>query len=477
MLYALPFLLLLQNSPSLSPEALLTEYIQLSSSQPQRDARIAADFWTREANKRDIASTTFTLDPNEECVHFMARIPATISGSQGPLLLIHHSDLVSAVEADWKHPPYEGRLVDQEIWGRGALDDKGPGVIHWQAFLGLLDLPLRTRDVYFVVNCGEETGNPYGAKAFVHYLIKSTSPDEWELRTVDKVQIEKIRNNWPSLRNAEWAWNEGSFIITDLLPGRALAPVSLAQKGYWKGRIAIKGSSAHTGLSSNESPTQALVKGLDRLYDMNRGWKQKFHALHYEMASFVEEIASTQPLWKRFILWIYPRAFFELMNLPHLVSNWWAARLDPSNSSEVNVVSPEASAIIEYRFLGEKLREEIETDLERLFKRGASSGLQISLTGLDYSPFRRNDWEGADTKALGRILQSSSPSLVAPFIAPVITDSRFYRMAGLRVLDFTPLELTKDHLTGIHGTDERIPVKGLQKAIQIESQVLRELLQ
>ena len=44
-----------------------------------------------------------------------------------PILLMAHQDVVPVepgTEGHWSHPPFEGRIADGHIWGRGALDNK-----------------------------------------------------------------------------------------------------------------------------------------------------------------------------------------------------------------------------------------------------------------------------------------------------------------------------------------------------------------
>ena len=51
----------------------------------------------------------------------------TVQGSDPslkPTLFCAHIDVVPVEEESWDVPPFEGRLVDGFIYGRGTLDDK-----------------------------------------------------------------------------------------------------------------------------------------------------------------------------------------------------------------------------------------------------------------------------------------------------------------------------------------------------------------
>jgi len=55
--------------------------------------------------------------------NLIARLPGL--GEARPLLLYGHVDVVTTENQRWQHPPFEGRVVDGCVWGRGAFDDKG----------------------------------------------------------------------------------------------------------------------------------------------------------------------------------------------------------------------------------------------------------------------------------------------------------------------------------------------------------------
>ncbi len=71
---------------------------------------------------------------------------------------------------EWEVPPFSGEVKDGDIWGRGAIDDKGPGVIEMMAMLAIKRAGiLLDRDVIFIATGDEEEGGKIGAGWFVEH--------------------------------------------------------------------------------------------------------------------------------------------------------------------------------------------------------------------------------------------------------------------------------------------------------------------
>lgn len=80
--------------------------------------------------------------------------------------IIGHLDVVPEGDG-WQVPPYSGQLVDDEIWGRGTIDDKGPIIISMFAVKALMDEGFEfNKRVRIIFGCNEETGS----KCMEHYL-------------------------------------------------------------------------------------------------------------------------------------------------------------------------------------------------------------------------------------------------------------------------------------------------------------------
>ena len=71
-------------------------------------------------------------------------------GDADPLVLMAHFDVVPVDETDaWTHPPFAGVIADGYVYGRGALDDKGPLLAVLEAAENLLASGfIPHRDVY-----------------------------------------------------------------------------------------------------------------------------------------------------------------------------------------------------------------------------------------------------------------------------------------------------------------------------------------
>lgn len=69
-----------------------------------------------------------------------------------------HLDVVPA-GGKWTHPPYGGELHNGRIYGRGAVDDKGPAIAVFYAALAIREsgLPLR-RTITQIIGTNEESG-------------------------------------------------------------------------------------------------------------------------------------------------------------------------------------------------------------------------------------------------------------------------------------------------------------------------------
>jgi succinyl-diaminopimelate desuccinylase len=81
----------------------------------------------------------------------------TLAAGDSIIAILTHGDVVDVEGQTWSSPPWEGRLVDGKVMGRGAMDDKGPIVPALYAIATLRDCgwPLSSTLKLLVANAEE----------------------------------------------------------------------------------------------------------------------------------------------------------------------------------------------------------------------------------------------------------------------------------------------------------------------------------
>lgn len=74
--------------------------------------------------------------------------------------ILCHVDVVPAGDlSTWIYPPFEGRIVDDKLYARGAIDDKGPTIAAWLAMKMIKDAGIvLNKRVRMIVGSDEESG-------------------------------------------------------------------------------------------------------------------------------------------------------------------------------------------------------------------------------------------------------------------------------------------------------------------------------
>lgn len=99
-----------------------------------------------------------------------------IFGEGEPFAILAHLDVVP-VGDNWTRSPFGGEIdeLNRKIWGRGAMDDKGPAIITLFALKALKDEGFcPKRKIKLIVGCNEETG----WKCIDYYKSHAQMPDE-----------------------------------------------------------------------------------------------------------------------------------------------------------------------------------------------------------------------------------------------------------------------------------------------------------
>src|SRR5512140_3571907 len=99
---------------------LLCNLIKLNTTNPPGNETQAATYIAKYLSKEGIPSEIIESAPNRGSV--ISRLKGT--GEKPSLLLLSHLDVVAANPKEWSVPPFEGKVVDGCVYGRGAYDMK-----------------------------------------------------------------------------------------------------------------------------------------------------------------------------------------------------------------------------------------------------------------------------------------------------------------------------------------------------------------
>ncbi len=89
------------------------------------------------------------------------------------LAILSHLDVVPATPEGWQHPPFACTVDDGYIYGRGAIDDKGPSVAVLWAVKALKELNVPLTKAFRVIFGGNEER---GCKDIAYYQTKEPFP-------------------------------------------------------------------------------------------------------------------------------------------------------------------------------------------------------------------------------------------------------------------------------------------------------------
>ncbi len=103
-------------------------------------------------------------------------IGEVVFGNGKEFAILAHLDVVP-VGNGWEHDPFGGEIdpVNEKIWGRGTMDDKGPAIVTLYALRALKEEGfIPNRKIKLIVGCNEEAG----WECIQHYRKVAVMPEE-----------------------------------------------------------------------------------------------------------------------------------------------------------------------------------------------------------------------------------------------------------------------------------------------------------
>lgn len=357
-------------------------------------------------------------------------------GEAPPLLLYGHVDVVTTAGQAWQHPPFEGRIADGYVWGRGALDMKGGVAMMLAALLRARAEGLTPAgDVVLAVLSDEEAGGDFGARFLV-----GQHPGLFE-----------------GIRHAI-----GEFGGFSLQVGRRrLYPVMVAERQICWMRMTVRGPAGHGALPVRGGAMAHLATFLQRL-DRGRLPVHVTPAARQAIEAMAAALPPVQGLVLRGLL--RPALTGTIIRLlgergslfEPLLHNTVNATM-VRGGDKINVVPGEISLEMDGRLLPGFGPDDLIAELRGL----AGEPLEIEVIRHDPAP-ARPDMGLFDL--LASILREADPEAApVPYLMPGVTDGRFFARLGIQTYGYLPMRLPPGmgfHRL-VHGADERIPVEAV----------------
>jgi len=415
----------------------LRNLLRLDTRNPPGNETLAAEYLRAVLEQVGIACEIVGPAPNRGTI--VARLKG--EGSEPPLLLMSHTDVVAVEPDKWTHDPFAAEVADGFIYGRGALDMKHMVTMELMTMLLLKRAGVQLkRDVIFMAAADEEVGGHDGAG--------------W------------VAQNRPELIQAEYALNEGGGVAFEVNESRYYT-VQTAEKGATRFRLRTKGKPGHGSMPHGQNAILKLAEVLCRLGDRQP-------PVHFcdSFRGFITGIASAQsPEVAKSIMAILaheetadtaidalPMDELLKQELRAMTRNTIAPTILQAGS-QINVIPSEAEVSLDARILPDWTTEMFLEEIRAIF------GEDIDVEFIDPDLALEADPASPLFDVITEVVKEHDPeATVIPTLLVGGTDAQRVAGLGIKVYGFAP-EMFINGLHDwdrVHGHDERINIRSLQ---------------
>jgi acetylornithine deacetylase/succinyl-diaminopimelate desuccinylase-like protein len=427
----------------------LSRYIQIDTTNPPGNETEGAAFLKEILAREGIPGELVESESGRGSL--IARLQG--DGSRAPLLLLSHIDVVPAEKGKWSYPPFSGKVVEGEIWGRGALDCKSLGIM--QAMVLILakrsGLPLQ-RDVVLAATADEERGGTFGV--------------DW------------LFQHRPDLLKAEAVLNEGGGVGMSR-NGKNFYLCQVAEKGPCWLRLTFRGSPGHASLPREDNCVVALGKSVAAvgsyrspvcLPEVTRRFMAGF-SQDPVLAPILEKLAQDPRDADALLSGVADRGLKQLLQT--MVRNTFVPTV-VKGGEKTNVIPSECVAEIDCRIVPGETPERVLEELHAVLKDVAGFSLEVLHSASPNESSTSHELFPLMERAL---LRHDPDACFIPFVSSGATDSRYFREHQVPAFGFAPQLIEgelAEHQDMVHGHNERISQKNLTFGIKVLFEVVRE---
>ena len=411
---------------------LLRELIRFDTTNPPGNEAACIDFIKAQLEEAGCETEIYAKDPMRP--NLVSRLAG---GDAPPLLLQGHVDVVTTAGQAWAHPPFEGRLEDGFVWGRGALDMKAGVAMLVTAFLRAkrenVELP---GDLVLLVLSDEENGGNLGARFLV----------------------EEHRELFEGMRFALGEF--GGFTLH--AGGKRFYPIQVAEKQICWLKATVRGPGGHGAMVHRGGTVARLAKLLS---DLDRR-RLPVHVTPVVRES-IEAIAAELPRGRAGVMssLLKPRLTGGALRLLGAQGAMFEPMLRNTvnatiirGGAKINVVPSAIELELDGRALPGFSPEQLISEVKDI----VGDDIEIELVRHDPGPAAPD--LGLFETLAGVIRELDPAGIPIPLLQIGVTDGRFFSQAGVQTYGFLPMRLPEGFAFTklIHAADERIPVDGLE---------------
>jgi acetylornithine deacetylase/succinyl-diaminopimelate desuccinylase-like protein len=424
---------------------LMQQYLRVNTSNPPGNEIEAARFLKKIFDQHGIENEIFEYKPGR--ANIIARLKG--NGSKRPIILLSHTDVVTAEPASWEVDPFAGIIKNNVIYGRGALDMKGEGLLHLMTMILLKrEGPPLSRDVIFLGTADEEVD--------------------------DEGSLWMIANKADLFKNAEYVLTEGG---DNLLEGDSvkIVGVDVAEKAPFWLRLTATGLPGHGSRPVADSATNRLIRAMNRILD----WEAPVKLLP-AVEQFFKDIAPLQsePLRSKFLNIReslkdaeFAKAMTSQREFNFLIRNTISITM-LSGSKQTNVIPNAATCNLDVRLLPGESPEEFLNALKTVI---ADPSIKIE----NINRFKQPNSSPINTELfllIARKTKEKHPgAVVTTKMLSGYTESQLYRQLGIVAYGWAPIYTTPEEDEGVHGNNERISVKNVREGTRELYEIVRDI--
>ena len=380
--------------------------------------------------------------------NLVARFRGT--GSQRPILLLSHIDVVEAKREDWSVDPFVFLERDGFFYGRGTMDVKDGSAILVATLVRLKQEGYRpNRDLILALTTGEEGGSDYNG---VQWLLGNTRD------MIDAAYVINMDAGDPVILNGK----------------RAFRSVQAAEKVFVTFKLEVRNPGGHSSLPTKDNAIYRLAAALGRLSaydfparlnDITRASFAKWSQLQQgAIASDMAAVAQTTPDTAAI------RRLSDASPLYNAQLRTTCVATELAGGHAENALPQSASATVNCRMLPGTPSEEVQGTLIRVVN---DTAVKVTVvTAATPSPLAalQPDVMSAIEQVTTRLWHIP----VIPVMETGATDGLYLRNAGIPVYGVSGVFVDINDIRA-HGRDERIGVQDYYDGAEYIYQLIKEV--